>query len=98
MQGLERLLNLTILELGGNRIRDIQGLENLKLLEELWLGRNRIEKIVNLDRFAYICTSNSLASATKHPINLAVPLHQITTGMSASSIWQCLMQKEICFV
>ena len=37
--------NLRSLELGGNRIRDIEGVEHLTELKELWLGKNKIVTI-----------------------------------------------------
>lgn len=50
-QDLAHLSNLTSLELGGNRISDLEGLDSLYQLEELWLGRNRIEAISSLGRY-----------------------------------------------
>lgn len=43
VSGLETLVNLKILELGGNRIRSVgDGLRTLVNLEQLWLGKNKI--------------------------------------------------------
>ncbi|KAI0691521.1 hypothetical protein C8T65DRAFT_711482 [Cerioporus squamosus] len=39
---------LRSIELGGNRIRQIEGLEALVNLEELWLGKNKITRLENL--------------------------------------------------
>lgn len=46
---LTALTALTTLELGSNRISEVEGLEGQALLQELWLGRNRIAAIKNLD-------------------------------------------------
>lgn len=40
---------LKMLELGDNRIRDIENLDELANLEELWLGRNKIAAIRNIE-------------------------------------------------
>ncbi|GBF95662.1 hypothetical protein Rsub_08644 [Raphidocelis subcapitata] len=48
IEGLSELTRLTVLELGSNRIRQIEGLEGQGALAELWLGRNRIPKIEGL--------------------------------------------------
>lgn len=46
IEGLDTLVNLELLELGGNRIREIgSGLANLASLQKLWLGKNKITKI-----------------------------------------------------
>jgi protein phosphatase 1 regulatory subunit 7 len=39
------MVNLRLLDLGGNNLRKIQGLETLVNLEELWLGKNKITKL-----------------------------------------------------
>ncbi|KAJ8521128.1 hypothetical protein ONZ45_g2171 [Pleurotus djamor] len=49
IKNLESLVNLTSLELGGNRLREIENLDALSNLEELWLGKNKISKLKNLD-------------------------------------------------
>lgn len=46
VEGLDKLVNLELLELGGNRLRKIDtGLENLVNLRQLWLGKNKIVRI-----------------------------------------------------
>lgn len=46
IQGLDKLVNLELLELGGNRIRSIgHGLDHLASLKQLWLGKNKITSI-----------------------------------------------------
>ncbi|GET85858.1 protein phosphatase type 1 regulator-like protein [Leishmania tarentolae] len=46
IEGLDSLINLELLELGGNRIREIGcGLSNLQSLQSLWLGKNKIHSI-----------------------------------------------------
>lgn len=46
IEGLDTLVNLELLELGGNRIREIgDGLSHLTALQKLWLGKNKITKI-----------------------------------------------------
>lgn len=48
IEGLETLTNLRLLELGGNKIREIgTGLNTLVNLEQLWLGKNKITSIAN---------------------------------------------------
>lgn len=42
------------LELGGNRLREIENIEMLKHLEELWLGKNKIRELKNLHNFAHL--------------------------------------------
>jgi len=44
------MTNLTLLELGSNRIRDIQHVDALSNLQSLWLGKNKITQITNLDK------------------------------------------------
>ena len=46
---LRPLVNLEVLDLGGNSLREIRGLETLAKLRELWLGKNKITKIQGLD-------------------------------------------------
>ena len=41
---------LELLELGDNRISQVDGLNKLQNLRELWLGRNRIATISGLSR------------------------------------------------
>ena len=44
--GLDALVNLKLLELGGNRLREVgQGLAKLVNLEQLWLGKNKISSL-----------------------------------------------------
>jgi protein phosphatase 1 regulatory subunit 7 len=46
VKNLGALVNLRLLELGGNRLRDVgDGLSTLVNLEELWLGKNKIERL-----------------------------------------------------
>ena len=53
-------MDLRLLELGSNKIRDMRGLEGLAHLQDLWLGRNRITHIAGLSRFAFIkCLSQT---------------------------------------
>ncbi|ORC85109.1 putative protein phosphatase 1, regulatory subunit,putative [Trypanosoma theileri] len=57
IKNLDALVNLELLELGGNRIREIgSGLEKLTKLKQLWLGKNKItgigtsiQKLVSLE-------------------------------------------------
>eukprot|EP00200_Dunaliella_tertiolecta_P004477 CAMPEP_0202341768 /NCGR_PEP_ID=MMETSP1126-20121109/2616_1 /ASSEMBLY_ACC=CAM_ASM_000457 /TAXON_ID=3047 /ORGANISM="Dunaliella tertiolecta, Strain CCMP1320" /LENGTH=325 /DNA_ID=CAMNT_0048932621 /DNA_START=81 /DNA_END=1058 /DNA_ORIENTATION=+ len=46
--GISQLSHLTTLELGSNRIKNIENLESQALLRELWLGRNRISTVQGL--------------------------------------------------
>lgn len=50
IEALEGFRDLRLLELGSNRIRELQGLEQLTLLQELWLGMNCITAISHLTR------------------------------------------------
>ena len=50
MQAVQHFTNLRLLELGSNKIRNIQGLEMLQNLQELWLGQNRISQMSGLDQ------------------------------------------------
>jgi Leucine-rich repeat (LRR) protein len=55
MAGLGQLKYLRKLDLGANRIRDmdekeLSGLENL---EELWIGKNKIEMIQGLEKVRF---------------------------------------------
>lgn len=46
IHGLDALIHLELLELGGNRIREIgDGLRRLVELKQLWLGKNKIKRI-----------------------------------------------------
>ncbi|CUF64088.1 protein phosphatase 1 regulatory subunit, putative [Bodo saltans] len=46
ISGLDSLVNLRVLELGGNRLREVgDGLKELVNLEELWLGKNKIAQL-----------------------------------------------------
>ena len=46
ISGLDALINLRLLELGGNRLREVgSGLKSLVNLEELWLGKNKIASL-----------------------------------------------------
>ncbi|AAZ11174.1 protein phosphatase 1, regulatory subunit, putative [Trypanosoma equiperdum] len=46
VKNLDSLVNLELLELGGNRLRAIgSGLEKLTKLKQLWLGKNKISSI-----------------------------------------------------
>lgn len=48
IKGLDSLVNLKVLELGGNRLREVgDGLKRLINLEELWLGKNKIGELGN---------------------------------------------------
>lgn len=44
------MTNLRLLELGSNKLRQIQGLDMLHSLQELWLGQNRITHMSGLDQ------------------------------------------------
>lgn len=45
---ISQLTSLRTLELGSNRIREIQHLDTLSNLTDLWLGRNRITQLAGL--------------------------------------------------
>ncbi len=53
-QGLGKMSQLELLELGDNRISQIDSLDKLQSLRELWLGRNRIASISGLSRYTYV--------------------------------------------
>ncbi|KAH7106547.1 hypothetical protein BKA62DRAFT_608825, partial [Auriculariales sp. MPI-PUGE-AT-0066] len=48
IDNLSTFVSLKTLELGGNRIRQIENLDGLVNLEELWLGKNKISRLENL--------------------------------------------------
>ncbi len=50
MQAIQHFTNMRLLELGSNKIRQIQNLDMLQNLEELWLGQNRITEMSGLDQ------------------------------------------------
>ena len=50
-QGLNKMSQLELLELGDNRISQIDSLNKLQNLRELWLGRNRIASMSGLSRY-----------------------------------------------
>ncbi|KAI7298734.1 L domain-like protein, partial [Hortaea werneckii] len=56
IENLEELVNLTYLELGANRIREIAGLETLTKLEHLWLGQNKITELKGLSTLSNLRT------------------------------------------
>ncbi|KAK7197869.1 protein phosphatase type 1 regulator-like protein [Novymonas esmeraldas] len=46
IEGLDTFVNLELLELGGNRIREVgSGLAKLTSLQSLWLGKNKINNV-----------------------------------------------------
>jgi len=47
--GVRGLTTLTLLELGSNRLRNLENLDQLVNLQQLWLGMNKITTIQNLD-------------------------------------------------
>lgn len=72
----DHLPRLTMLELGSNRIREIENLEPLVQLEQLWLGTNKITQIKNLDHFVNLqklsiqCNRLVKMEGLSHLINL----------------------------
>lgn len=52
IEGLDKLLNLELLELGDNKIKAIKKLSQLKNLRELYLGKNKIEQIEGISELA----------------------------------------------
>ena len=44
------MVNLTILDLGDNRIRKLEGLDSLTLLSEFYCAKNKLTKIEGLDK------------------------------------------------
>lgn len=49
-QAVDHMTNLRLLELGSNKLRQIQGLGTLHSLQELWLGQNRITNMSGLNQ------------------------------------------------
>ena len=52
MQAVAHLTQLTLLELGANRIQNLQPLQGLTNLQELWLGDNHISSLEWLTSYA----------------------------------------------
>lgn len=72
LQNLDRMSALTLLELGDNRIQQLEGLDKLLSLQQLWLGRNRIAAICGLGRYVrtYVLLGVHQHTAEKFPIEL----------------------------
>ena len=65
IEGLDRLMDLQVLNLSGNRITEIKGLENLTNLEKLVLSNNQITEIKGL----YNLTKLSYFTVWKNPFH-----------------------------
>ena len=59
LQGCCHLTNLTLLELGANRLATVDGLDSFPHLRELWLGSNRIAENPSLSWYSLAFLQNS---------------------------------------
>jgi len=75
VEAMHSMVNLRLLDLGGNNIRKIQGLDALVNLEELWLGKNKITKLEGLENLAKL----KRLSVQSNRLDLFYP-HQRTTS------------------
>lgn len=73
IKGLERLTNLTRLDLSDNKISEIENLDKLKKLQYLYLGGNRIQKITGLEKLLnlqFLCIERNKISEIEGLDNL----------------------------
>ena len=52
MQGLERVVNLRVLDVSNNRVSEVHGLEDLQFLRDLWLNNNQIATLGDIEAAA----------------------------------------------
>ena len=52
MQGLERVVNLQVLDVSNNRVLEVHGLEDLQSLRDLWLNDNQIAMLDDIEAAA----------------------------------------------
>lgn len=91
VDGLDSLVNLRLLELGGNKIRDVaNGLDALVNLEELWLGKNKISnlgssfhKLRSLKRLSLQANRLTAISAENFPTGANPALEELYFGENA---------------
>jgi len=78
IKGLESLVDLKILDLMGNNLKEIKGLEPLIRLEKLYLSSNQIEILRGLDtlkNLKFLDLSDNLISDVES-FNVSVPANQ----------------------
>ncbi len=49
MQGLERVVNLRVLDVSNNRVTEVEGLESLQCLRDLWLNDNQLPTLDSIE-------------------------------------------------
>ena len=52
MQGLEKVVNLQVLDVSNNRVSEVHGLEDLQSLRDLWLNDNQIATLDDIEAAA----------------------------------------------
>ena len=52
MQGLEKVVNLQVLDVSNNRVSEVHGLEDLQSLRDLWLNDNQITTLDDIEAAA----------------------------------------------
>jgi protein phosphatase 1 regulatory subunit 7 len=52
VQGLERVVNLQVLDVSNNRVSEVHGLEDLQSLRDLWLNDNQIAMLDDIEAAA----------------------------------------------
>ncbi|KAF6256494.1 hypothetical protein COO60DRAFT_1528850 [Scenedesmus sp. NREL 46B-D3] len=89
IEALGGFSQLTVLELGSNRIRTIEGLEGQASLLELWLGRNRISKIENLGHLTALRRISLQSNRLENMSGIAACSSLVELYLSHNGIW-CL--------
>ena len=49
LQGLDKVVNLKVLDVSSNRVTEVEGLESLQCLRDLWLNNNQISSLDNIE-------------------------------------------------
>ena len=49
LQGLERVVNLRVLDVSNNRVAEVEGLESLHCLRDLWLNDNQLPTLDSIE-------------------------------------------------
>ena len=49
LQGLERVVNLRVLDVSNNRVTEVEGLKSLQCLRDLWLNDNQLPTLDSIE-------------------------------------------------